>query len=77
MTVIRFPLPPFALTPEEWPRYLADFAEQAALRARPPALRLVPPDEPEWDSDDSDAYQDRVEAGLEPEWPDDDPDPAA
>jgi hypothetical protein len=53
VTVIRFPLPPRALTPEEWPRYLADFAEQAALRARPPAprLRLVPPDEPEWPDD--------------------------
>ena len=39
----------------------------------PPRLRLVPPDElePEWDSEDSNAYQDRVEAGLEPEWPDD------
>ena len=24
-------------------------------------------DEPEWDSQDSNAYQDRVEAGLEPE----------
>jgi hypothetical protein len=41
----------------------------------PPRLRLhlVAPDElePEWDSGDSNAYQDRVEAGLEPEWPDD------
>jgi hypothetical protein len=40
----------------------------------PPRLYLVSaPDElePEWDSEDSNAYQDRVEAGLEPEWPDD------
>lgn len=38
----------------------------------PPRLRLVPDElEPEWDSEDSNAYQDRVEAGLEPEWPDD------
>jgi hypothetical protein len=34
---------------------------------------MNPPDElePEWDSEDSNRYQDRIEAGLEPEWPDD------
>jgi hypothetical protein len=45
---------------------------EMARRSLPP-LRLVPADElePEWDSEESNAYQDRVEAGLEPEWPDD------
>ena len=48
--------------------------ERVLARRRVPRLRLVPDEfehEPEWDSEDSDAYQDRVEAGLEPEWPDD------
>ncbi len=44
---------PFTLTP----------AAGAALEAEAQAEW----DEPEWDSEDSNAYQDRVEAGLEPE----------
>jgi hypothetical protein len=41
--------------------------------SRPRLYLVSAPDElePEWDSEDSGAYQDRIEAGLEPEWPDD------
>ncbi len=58
--------------------YREAFSQAIAGRGLPddsrPRLYLVSaPDElePEWDSEDSGAYQDRIEAGLEPEWPDD------
>jgi hypothetical protein len=42
--------------------------EMHRARGLPTTLYLVPDElEREWDSEDSNAYQDRVEAGLEPE----------
>ena len=46
------------------PEPLPDPEEAAALQAEAEAEWA----EPEWDSEDSNAYQDRIEAGLEPEW---------
>lgn len=78
-TVIPFPDRPALPDPSPLVWVMADLwwelreTERKLRRARTlPCLRLVPDDlEPEWDSEDSNSHQDRVEAGLEPEWPDD------
>lgn len=57
------------MTPSPFPAVI-----RAALAAAAAERGLAPepwPEDESWDSEDSNAYQDRIEAGLEPAWPDD------